>query len=227
MEDIIKLEQLDINEALRYMGCTKPVMSMAFEDIINQAHKQVLENIRPLYTYKVFDIKECGAGVEVLGTKLMLSGESVKAHLEGCNKAILMAATISIGVDRLIRMAQIQDMTYALALDSFASAAIEQVCDKVENIIKRDIQEGYLTFRFGVGYGDLPIKLQKDFLNVLNAPKLIGLNATASHMLIPSKSVTAVIGLSDKPVKQTSRGCVTCNMYESCQYRMKGGRCNG
>ena len=71
------------------------------------------------------------------------------------------------------------------------------------------------------------IEQQKDFVALLNAPKQIGLSVSSSFMLIPTKSVTAVIGLSKEPVKGVARGCQTCNMREKCQYRIKGGHCNG
>ena len=50
---------------------------------------------------------------------------------------------------------------------------------------------------------------------------------TDSYMLTPTKSVTAVIGLSKNPIPQRARGCQTCSMNKKCQFRQKGGRCNG
>lgn len=44
-------------------------------------------------------------------------------------------------------------------------------------------------------------------------------------MLTPTKSVTAVIGLSKNPIPQRARGCQTCSMNKKCQFRQKGGRC--
>lgn len=150
-----------------------------------------------------------------------------KKHLKGCEKAAFFAATISDGIDRQLRIAQVSDITKAFVMDSLASVAVEQVCDKFEQILKEQTQGYYQTFRFGLGYGDLPIEQQKDFVALLNASKQIGLSVSSSFMLIPTKSVTAVIGLSKEPVKGVARGCQTCNMREKCQYRIKGGHCNG
>lgn len=49
-----------------------------------------------------------------------------------------MCVTLSAGVDSLIRRKQIGDMAQAAIIDSMASAAVEQVCDKVEEIIKKN-----------------------------------------------------------------------------------------
>lgn len=249
MDNQIVLEQLNINEALRYLGYGDNVPDEKVMQLIRECSEAVLNTARPQFVYKVFDIKiagksqstsqgamESGAetavteepdkGVLLAGTNLLLKGKSIAGHLEGCDRAVLLAATVSAGIDRLIRVTQLEDMAKAVIMDSLASVAVEQVCDKAELIIKQEFPECYQTFRFGVGYGDLPITQQKDFVNVLNAPKQIGLNASASYMLTPTKSVTAVIGLSKQPIAPKKRGCQTCSLYEKCNFRRKGGRCN-
>lgn len=252
----IVLEQLNVSEALRYLGYGGNAPDGRVMQLINECSQEIMSAARPQMVYKVFDIEEpqpaetVSAGaqsdsqrtetvsddaasdkaeykyVSLSGTNLVLTGNSIAEHLAGCEKAVLFAATVSAGIDRLIRVTQLEDMAKAVIMDSLASVAVEQVCDKTELIIKAQFPEYYQTFRFGVGYGDLPITLQKDFLNVLNAPKVIGLNTNASCMLTPTKSVTAVIGLSKQPVSAKNRGCQTCSMYENCNFRRKGGRCN-
>ncbi len=68
---------------------------------------------------------------------------------------------------------------------------------------------------------DLPISVQRVFLDVLNAQKFIGLNATENNILTPRKSVTAIIGLSENEISKGRRGCACCNMREVCQFRKK------
>lgn len=245
----IVLEQLNISEGLRYLGYGSNTPDEMVMQLINECSQEIMKTARPQMVYKVFDIeaplapyaasqsKEAVSGdaasdstaykyVALKGTSLVLTGNSITEHLSGCEKAVLFAATVSAGIDRLIRITQLEDMAKAVIMDSLASVAVEQVCDKTELIIKAQFPEYYQTFRFGVGYGDLPITLQKDFVNVLNAPKIIGLNTSASCMLTPTKSVTAVIGLSKQPISSKRRGCQTCSMYENCNFRRKGGRCN-
>lgn len=224
----IRLEQLNRAEALRYMGYNNSQGSVdeKVSFLLDKCEAKVLETSRPAYIYKVFDIESLPEGIGLAGTKLVLTGESIRTHLKDCRKAVLMAVTVSLDVDRLIRVTQLSDMAEAVMVDSFASVAVEQVCDKVEQMIVRDFPTMFTTYRYGVGYGDLPIAIQKDFVNVLNAHKLIGLSVTESGMLVPTKSVTAVIGLSEKPIEKGMRGCITCNMKEVCQFRKKGGHCN-
>lgn len=233
MTENIELEELNRKEALRYLGYSGEALDRTIKHLMDICEEKVLALARPRYIYKVCHIMTTESeinknhGISVEGYNLVLTGNSIEKHLKGCDMAVLMAVTLSDSIDRLIRVTQVEDMAQAVIVDSLASVAIEQVCDKVEHIVRKAYPNKYQTFRFGIGYGDLPILLQKDFLNALEAPKRIGLNVNASCMLTPTKSVTAIIGLSDNPIEKTARGCQTCNMREQCNIRQKGGHCNG
>ena len=226
MTNEIVLEKLDQNEALRYLGYGGNAPDTKVQDLLDECEELLHSIAKPRFVYKVFDIDLVQDGVAVLNTNLVMPGNSIKEHLNGCEKAVLMGVTISMDVDRLLRKTQVNDMTRAVIIDSLASVAVEQVCNKIEEFIKNDLAEYNQTWRFGVGYGDLPLNIQGDFLDVINAPKQIGLSASKTNMLIPTKSVTAIIGLSKKEIVKIKRGCQTCNMKDSCTYRKKGGHCN-
>ena len=113
----------------------------------------------------------------------------------------------------------------AVVVDAYASVAVEQICDRAEEDIILHIPGRFLTYRFGVGYGDLPLELEKDILRVLQATKTIGLCATEANILTPLKSVVCVIGISDKPMEKGQKGCTTCNMKDTCKYRRQGLNC--
>ena len=58
-----------------------------------------------------------------------------------------------------------------------------------------------------------------------DAARRLGLHVTDSLLLNPTKSVTAVIGLSDRPQMARIRGCDYCALRESCELRKGGKRC--
>ena len=222
---IIKIETIDKNEALRYMGFkgTTPDEKMLF--LINECERELLKVINPRYTYKIFDIELHNNTVEVKGTNMKMDSSDIFKHLNGCEKSVFFAATISENADSLIRSAQISDMTKALIFDCLSNVAIEQVCDKIEEIIKADYPEYFQTWRFSPGYGDLSIETQKDFIKVLDATKKAGICLTDSFILTPKKSVTAIIGLSTKEIERKNRGCQSCNMKDTCNFRKGGNHC--
>lgn len=193
--------------------------------VIDKCEKVILDTAVPRYVYKCFDIIRNNNSIQLSGTRLVLEGSSILKHLEGCNKAVLLCATVSSSVDRLIKVTSLSDMTKSLIYDSMGSVLIEQVCNNVDDIIKKEFSNYYQTFRFSPGYGDLPVEIQKMFVKVMNATKLIGLTVTDSSMLIPTKSVTAIIGLSNLPVEKKRTGCVSCCLKETCEFRKRGERC--
>ena len=116
-------------------------------------------------------------------------------------------------------------MDRAALLDACGSAWVEAGCDEVQAEISDRFPDLYLTDRFSPGYGDLPLSLQRDICGSLDAPRRLGVQVTDSLLLNPSKTVTAVIGLSDRPQPARIRGCGFCNLRETCQYRKGGKTC--
>ncbi len=222
---MVTLDYINKAEAMRYMGFGSSVPEKPLADIIDKCEADLLKTVRPLYTYGIFDICITDKGIEVSSTPLVLTGNAIRLHLEGCKSVVLLAATLGIEADKVIKRCQVSDLTSALATDSLASAAIEQVCNMAEEEIRDKVAPLNMTWRFSPGYGDLPLNLQRTFLTVLNAQKRIGLTVTDSLIMLPSKSVTALIGLSDKPIEKRRQGCAVCNMSSTCQFRKRGDRC--
>jgi len=53
-----------------------------------------------------------------------------------------------------------------------------------------------LTSRFSPGYRDLPLTLQREIFTLLEPSRRIGLSLNASLLMSPSKSVTAIVGIT-------------------------------
>lgn len=223
---MIKLEHIDRNEALRYLACRdEKSIGETAAAYIDECEKRLLEVITPKYLYKYFPLEFANGRPVIQGCTLPLEGKEIAEHLEGCTGIILMCATVGGEADRLIRVLQIEDMAKAVIADAFAGAAVEQVINEAEKLIKDEFPGKYFTWRYSPGYGDFPIDVQKQLLDVLDAPRKIGLCTSGSRMLTPVKSVTAVIGTSTAPLPQRKRGCITCNMRERCQFRKRGLHC--
>ena len=83
----------------------------------------------------------------------------------------------------------------------------------------------YLTIRYSPGYGDFPLSFQKEILDFLDAYRKIGLSVTPNYIMIPRKSITAVLGISNFNVKGKLAGCNQCVLKEKCNYRKRGMTC--
>lgn len=215
---------VDLPQAFRYMGMHgEPDANML--ETAKSCEKQLLSMIRPRYVHLVCPVTFAPEGIVCEGTTLVLKGRDIAAHLSGCDRAVLLCATLSAGADAAIRMASAQDVLCGMMTDAMASALTEQVCDAAEQEILHTLPCVYSTWRFSPGYGDLPLETQGEFLRAVNAEKWLGVTLSDSGLCIPTKTVTAVFGLSETPVSKGKRGCAACNMRETCPYRRKGGHC--
>lgn len=221
----MRIEKLNRDEAFRYMGCKNGEINEKILKITEECEKGLIKAIKPRYVYRTFNIKETDRGIEISGSSLLLKGKDISSHLKGCNRCVLLCATLSSDVDKLIRAYEAEGMEKALIADSLASAAVEQVCEEAENEIREAVGNYSYTWRFSPGYGDFPLDIQEEFLNVIDAPKRIGVSVTDSLILIPRKSVTAVMGISEKEIPRGRRGCGNCNMKDTCRYRKNYGHC--
>lgn len=219
----------DKSEILRYLG----VRGVADEDTLNVIDDCISELdkiVKHRYIYGIFNVKAINDGekrIELEGTDLTLIGNDIYSHLKDCPKCAVMAATLGIGADNAIRLAQNSDMLKAIAMDAAASEYIEKLCDGVEDEIKNiAAKEGFNTnFRFSPGYGDLPLDTQKRLLSVIDANRKVGITLTKGNLMVPSKSVTAIIGFTKNNDTEKRVPCDICNMKKSCKFRKEGKVC--
>ena len=220
----IVLTQLDTDEVLRYMGCPPEKAGEALLSQVEDCARELLEVVRPRWNWRTVNLAFEEGGVRLEGG-LLLPGTALKAHLAGCDRAALFCATLGAEADTLIRRTERLDMARALALDCCASAAVEAVCDQIETDLQGKFPGCFFPFRFSPGYGDLPLEVQGELLDLLDAPRRVGLCATENHLLTPRKSVTAILGVAAGEIEQTKRSCLGCPAQGSCQYRKAGGHC--
>ena len=157
---------------------------------------------------------------------LELKGQAIRKHLAGCTEAVLLGVTLGAGVDHLIRGSQIRDMAEAFILDCGASVLAEQVGDLFEERIRRE-NSMHFTGRYSPGYGDYPLECQDELIRLLDGARKIGLNVSRSHLLIPRKSITAVMGGADHPVSGYLATCGECTLRDTCVLRKEGRNCAG
>ena len=214
----------DIDEALRYLG-VGPHPPKELRQQAAAVAEELSAQVQPRYTYKLFPLVREADGFRLSGTDLLLSGQTVQRMLAQCGQAILLACTLGTKFDDMVRSAQARNMARAVILDACGSALVEKGCDEAERDIAVRFPGLYLTDRFSPGYGDLPLSLQPGICAVLDAERRVGIHVTPSFLMNPSKSVTAVIGLSDKPQMARIRGCAWCAMRETCTLRKGGKTC--
>ncbi|MDO4869001.1 MAG: vitamin B12 dependent-methionine synthase activation domain-containing protein [Bacillota bacterium] len=214
----IKLpEQINRADWLLYLQ-VKGEPDLKLTQQMDEAERILLQTATPRGIYRVLDIDD-----------IATDGVSIKKHLEGCDRAAAFAVTLGSEIDALINRSQITNMALAVLLDTGASVLADQAADAAEQSIRSEITDRedniYFTPRFSPGYGDYPITRQRDMLAYLDAARKIGLTLTSADMLVPTKSITAVVGLADHPVTGRLATCGECVLRDKCEFWRSGNHC--
>ena len=169
--------------------------------------------------YRIFHLERIEEDFIQFGS-LDIRSKSLGKNLKGCDKIVLFGATLGIGADQMIRKVSMKDMAKAVVLQACAAALLEEYCDECQDKIAREMLEEkrYLRPRFSPGYGDFSISHQRRIIQILDCAKTIGLTLTESCMMVPAKSVTAVMGASILEVRCHTKGCEECTKKD-CLYR--------
>lgn len=155
-----------------------------------------------------------------------LPGKDLAALLAQSLWVSLLAVTLGPELDAWIdeQMARGQYAAAAMG-DAIGSAAAEVAIEQLDHQLQEQASQcGYqTTSRFSPGYGDLPLSFQKEFLEAMQEEQF-PLRVTAQFLLIPRKSITALLGWQPKgsscqdQSKSCSHKCMTCS-FLACQYR--------
>jgi len=213
--------QIDEKEVLRYLGYRGSPADERVSSLIAQLTELFSANVEPKSVYGTWDFQIDGSVVTFGG--ITVNSKNLCGHLKDCRCAVLLAATLGTQADALIQRLSVQAMEKAVIAQAVCAAMIESYIDSVTEKIEAELSQrdefsGLRPIaRFSPGYGDFDIAHQKDILNMLDCPKRIGLTLTDGYMLIPAKSVTAVIGFS-KERKHAGHNCETCAVKQ-CKQR--------
>ena len=206
-------------EAVRYLGYGNHAVDGRTLALIASSFRELEQAAGMRIIYRIFDVSFEDADCLSIGT-LKITSRNLKRNLKGCDRAFLLGATLGAGVDALLRRYALTDMTRVVILQACAAAMLEEYLEGRQEELRRvQEKEGrYLRPRFSPGYGDFSICHQEQILRMLDSAKKIGLSMTDGSMLTPTKSVTAVIGLSNIRIPCHVQGCESCEKID-CTYR--------
>ena len=192
-----KLPSVNVREVLRYMGVTGDA-DEAVLALLNSCLEEAENVFTPRVCYREQEI--CREGDAIALGFARVQSASLSKNLDGCEGIVLFAATVGLGIDRVIATYTRTSPARAVCMQAVGAERIEALCDT----FCKDLQATYakngkvLRPRFSPGYGDLPLELQKDIFNALDCPKRIGLTLNDSMLMSPTKSVTAIVGLKER-----------------------------
>lgn len=184
---------INLREVHRYLRV--PETNAAVDRLLQEAMDECLGELR-------YDVCYAEYPVEISGDLVDLSFARTESHglataLEGCERAVVFAATVGLAIDRRIARDGAVSPARALCTQAIGAERIEALCDA----FCKELAEEWsgvgasLTPRFSPGYGDLSLEFQRDIFAALDCPRRIGLTLGEGLLMSPTKSVTAICGI--------------------------------
>ena len=134
----------------------------------------------------------------VLGTGADIRSAKLAGFLKGCKEALFIGSTAgSVVMDAIRRDTEGGNMTRGVVVDAVASEMADAALDWITGFFNRLLarENARLTKgRFSAGYGDFLLENQKMMYDMLELNR-IGVTIKENFILIPEKSVTAVVGI--------------------------------
>lgn len=219
--------KIEKSELLRYLGHSGQDIDDRLQSRIDELSERCMRVSKPVCAYGVFPISETENGVSVSDGAAYLSGKDISAHLHGAQSCAFMAVTLGMESEREMRALESVSVTDALIFSAACTALTESAADICEEMIRKEASESgrFLNFRYSPGYGDFPLEAQKKLLKLIDAEKSLGITLTDGLMMVPRKSVSAVIGIFEAMPEKRRGGCDLCSAGETCPLRKRGESC--
>ncbi len=190
----MKALKINRGEVLRYMSWRKGEPTEDISRIVENICTEFEKSVTPRYVYKKVSVSAENNRVTIDGA--VFESEKLAKHLENSVEGILLAATLGVEADNIIRRQTVLGTVNASIAQAAGAAMIEQYLD--DFCAKLEKEYGAVLPRFSPGYGDWSLASGAEILRMCDAEKRIGITLTDSYMMIPTKSVTAVIGVASK-----------------------------
>ena len=152
--------------------------------------------------FRRFPVIERGSSKIRLPGDVVFESRDLASFLDGCNEIALIAATA--GEDIIIEIQKAaagHQLTRGVVFDAVASETVEAALDWITAYLRQLLRrenKAPRRGRFSAGYGDFMLQNQKRIFELLELQRL-GVRINESFVLIPEKSVTAVVGIRSKP----------------------------
>lgn len=183
---------LSRREILRYAGCREETPEVVA--LLDACLKETASSFSYKVCFCCLPVRAEGDFLD-FGAFSLTSNDLSKA-LQDCNRVLLFAATLGIGLDSLIARYSRTSPARACLLQAIGTERIEALADAFCRDVAAET-DGEVRPRFSPGYGDVPLSLQKDVFTLLNPAQRIGVYLNDSLLMVPTKSVTAFVGIKE------------------------------
>lgn len=188
-----------LRDAARYLGIRGEPAGEALV-VLEAAYPIAQEAAHPRSLIRRAPMSAC-EGQLVIADALAIPSVDLCRLFAGAREGLALAVTLGVPLDSLVHRLMLTDPALGAAVGACASAMVDEVIEELLAGQKAALaREGLcLSPRFSLGYGDAPLRCQGALLSWLEARR-IGISLTSGRLMLPEKSVTALMAL--RPVEE-------------------------
>ena len=184
---------VELADVAPYMRMGRTVPEGALAERVLALRDEASDAVRPARVWRRFPVSN---GSIASGESRLEVRGTLSIRLVGCHAVYLACGTLGPDFDAFQRRVSVVSGADALIAQALGAALIEKLMDSIEDEIRVELAaEETLVPRYSPGYGDFPLSAQKNLLSLLDAFHRVGVALTDSLLMVPSKSVSAVIGV--------------------------------
>ncbi len=215
----VKLTTADILERIEHSPDRRP--SDTVLNSIDNCMRRYQELLSARGVYAVRTIEGNDGRNLTLSDRIRFRAWNLSLALRGCTNAAVFVVTIGDAIEqeasRLMNQGQAIE---GYILDAIGSCAAESAADSLQaelaNVARGRNQA--ITLRYSPGYCGWDIVEQKKLFQAIDASR-IGVSLTESCLMLPRKSVSAIIGMGEPGVvAETPSPCEQCD-DDNCRER--------
>lgn len=215
--DSVKIDKDPVYRALGYEKFSIPTW---VSSLIDSQIARAYELIKAAYSYTLKEINAISDTVVCLEETTKLNSKTLSYVLADCIGVFIFLVTIGKRLEEeAFSLSEGGDLLKGYILDTIGSEAVEEVACRLQDDVGRIAKKnGYqATLRYSPGYCDWDIQQQRDIFLAMDSTS-IGVELTESCLMIPQKSISGIIGISENKGDRLSP-CVVCEREFSCPYK--------
>jgi cobalamin-dependent methionine synthase I len=191
---------IPVKEVVRRMGYpdTRHEGIAQIQGLLDQEMVRAKQLFHPKGMYRMLSVEKRNTdSIYFKEVEFSIHSQKVCRMLRGSDPVVLLMVTIGSDLEKEVESLFSEgEATRGFILDAIGSETADAVADKLHWEVLSGLakKNGYtVTPRFSPGYGDWPLQVQHKLIQVCGGER-IGISVTPSSLMIPRKSVSAVLG---------------------------------
>jgi len=187
-----------VDEVLRRLGKKRKMeISGELAKLVNEEVVTCQKLMAPKGVYERFDISMDRPGTIEIRDGLTIESADLFDWMENCDEIVVLVVTIGGAIHaRTGELVEAGEVTRGMIVDAIGSETVEELANLLNRTIENTVRR-MTTKRYSPGYGDWEVTDQEALIALADAER-IGVSVNESSLMVPEKSISAVIGLRNR-----------------------------